>query len=92
MCIRIYIYIYTYMYTHKYVHMYIYIYIYIHVYTVQHEMFVNRFEFRFSGDALRPQHMTVCKHCQDIVCVDVTYGRPPMSHRRHGNCNSVCAM
>ena len=55
-------------------------------------MFVNRFEFRFSGDALRPQHMTVCKHCQDIVCVDVTYGRPPMSHRKHGNCNSVCAL
>lgn len=48
--------------------------------SVKHEMFGNRFELRFSGDALRPQHMTVCMHCQDIVCVDVTYKRRPMSH------------
>ena len=59
---------------------------------MKHEMFGNRFELRFSRDVLRPQHMTVCMHCQEIVCVDVTYERPPMSHRRHGKCNSVRAM
>ena len=48
--------------------------------SVKHEMFGNRFELWFSGDALRPQHMTVCLHCQDSVCVDVTYKRRPMSH------------
>ena len=48
--------------------------------SVKHDMFGNRFELRFSGDALRPQHMTVCMHCQDIVCADVTYKRRPMSH------------
>ena len=43
-------------------------------------MFGNRFELRLYGDALRPQHMAICMHCQDIVCVGVTYKRRPMSH------------
>ena len=43
-------------------------------------MFGNRFEFGFSGDVFRPQHMTVRMHCRDIVCIDVTYERRHMSH------------
>ena len=42
---------------------------------MKHERFGNIFEFRFSGDALRPQHMTICMQCQNIVCVDVMYVR-----------------
>ena len=48
--------------------------------TVKHEMFGNRFELGFSGDAFRPQRVTVRTDCQDIVRLDVTYERQPMSH------------
>ena len=93
-------YIYIYIYIHMYIHIVLLVHIEIHIYyyhhlydyTVKHEMFGNRFELRFSGDALRPQQMTVCMHCQDIALMCRTYERPPMSHRRHGNCNSVSAM
>ena len=48
--------------------------------SVKPEMFGNRFEPGFSGDAFRPQRVTVRTDCQDIVRLDVTYERQPMSH------------
>ena len=48
--------------------------------SVKPGMFGNRFEPGFSGDAFRPQRVTVRTDCQDIVRLDVTYERQPMSH------------